>query len=215
MSLASYRSRSPIPSLSTLLACMCSTSHLTLTLLPRGSTTTLPQRTKIGSIGSTDDVEKIRLGLEPDSRSALSFASWASKKLSDDSNSSSSSSKESTKEKKTRKKGKATEKLKAKPKAKGKTKAETKSDDGDASNASDDCEDDSSCSMSEDESATYVHELSEKVGSSIQLKLENYSKRIGTIETKLQETQKSITALGKKFDSHVSILPSQFSSLKG
>ena len=47
MSTASYRSRSPIPSLSTLLACMCSTSNLTLTLLPRGSTTTLPPRTKM------------------------------------------------------------------------------------------------------------------------------------------------------------------------
>ena len=43
-------------------------------------------------IGSTDDVEEIRLELEPDSRNALSFASWAFKKLSDDSDSSSSSS---------------------------------------------------------------------------------------------------------------------------
>ena len=59
-------------------------------------------------IGSTEDVEKLRLGLEPDSRKALSLASRASKKLSDDSDSSSSSSNESTKEKKTRKRGKAT-----------------------------------------------------------------------------------------------------------
>ena len=75
-------------------------------------------------IGSMDDVENIRLGLEPDSHNALSVAFWASKKLSDDFNSSSSSSNESTKGKKTRKKAKATEKLKAKPNATGKIKTE-------------------------------------------------------------------------------------------
>ena len=60
----------------------------------------------------------------------------------------------------------------------------------------------------------YIHELSEKADSPILLKLENHSKRIDTIETKVQETQKSITTLSKKFDSHVSTLPSHFSSLK-
>ena len=157
---------------------------------------------------------KNRFGLEPDSRNALSFASWASKMLGDDSDSSSSSSNKSTREKKTRKKGKATKKVKPSQKAKGKTTAAKKSDDGDASNASDDPNDDTSCSMSEDESAAYVHELSRKADASITLKMEDHSKRIDTIGTKVQETQKSSTTLSKKFDSHVSTLVSHFSSLK-
>ena len=109
---------------------------------------------------------------------------------------------------------KATEKLKATQKTKEKATAAKKSEDGDASNASDDPNDDTYCSMSEDESAAYVHELSEKADSSITLKLEDHSKRIDTIETKVQETQKSITTLSNKFDSHLSTLPSHFSSLK-
>ena len=145
-------------------------------------------------IGSTDDGEKIRLGLNPDSRNALSFASSASMKLSNDSEPSSSSSNELTKEKKTCKKGKATENLKATQRAKGKTTTAKKSNKGDASNASDDPNDDTSCSMSEDESAAYVQELSEKADSSITLEWEDHSKRIDTFESKVQETKRKALA---------------------